>query len=67
MLSVPVSAKQQCAMWDNTIHVEISAPCDKFTAFILRKYAIWNTVRDKVADTGTVKFQSSNRYRTTCL
>lgn len=26
MLSLPVSAKWQCVIWDNTTHVEVSAP-----------------------------------------
>lgn len=32
LLSLMVSANGQCAIWDNTTHVEVSAPHNKWTA-----------------------------------
>lgn len=43
-LSLLLSTKPQCVIWDNTAHVQISAPDNKCTAQkYKRKYAIWVT------------------------
>ncbi len=44
-LSLPIRTKQQCAIWDNTTLVEISALHNKFTALKCTVFKYTNTMR----------------------